>query len=59
MSDKWRFDPNRDYRNDDGDSWSDNGRGNRKGFQPIKKGKKFHKDKFDGKRFDRKHGSEY
>jgi len=46
----WRFDPNEDYRNYDEDSYN---RGNRGGFRPIRKGKKFKKDKFDGKRRNR------
>jgi hypothetical protein len=49
--DSWRFDPNRDYRDDYEDDYGSRGR--RNGFQPIKKGKKFHKDKLDGKRRNR------
>lgn len=46
--DSWRFDPKRDYCDEYDDF--DNRRGNRRNFQSMKKGKKFHKDKFDGKR---------
>lgn len=46
--DKFRFDPKEDYRNWNDDC--DNDRGNRGGFRPIHKGKKFKKDKYDGKR---------
>jgi len=52
--DKFRFDPNEDYSRWDSDSgYGRHERGNRKGFQPIRKGKKFRKDKFDGKRRNR------
>ena len=43
----WRFDPNEDYSNYDDD---DGGRGGRKGFQGMKNTRKWHNDKFDGKR---------
>ena len=46
--DSWRFDPTKDYRNyDEEDNYRDGGN---KNFRPFKKGKKFKKDKFDGKR---------
>lgn len=50
-NDKWRFDPNKDYRNGyDEDEGYD---GNRRGFSRTRKANHHRSDKFDGKRMKR------